>query len=46
MWDNPYHFLRLFIIKFAMNKIYGGNLIGIITSDTKNKLLSLLKVCN
>ena len=52
MWDNPYHFLRLLIIKFAMNKIYGGNLIGIINSDTKKgtietfESLQLKKILN
>ena len=39
MWDNPYHFLRLLIVKFAMNKIYGGNLIGIVNSDTKKETI-------
>ena len=52
MWDNPYHFLRLLIIKFAMNKIYGGNFIGIINSDTKKgtietfESLQLKKILN
>ena len=43
MWDNPYHFLRLLIVKFAMNETIGGNLIGIINSETKIETLKTFK---
>ena len=43
MWDNPYHFLRIFIMKFAMNETLGSNLIGIINSNTKKETINTLQ---
>lgn len=43
MWDNPYHFLRIFMMKFAMNETLGSNLIGIINSNTKKETINTLQ---